>query len=104
MPGIQKIFIKGEHIIAEGSEGKSLYIIRSGRVEVYKQAKGKNVRLATLGPDEVFGEMSLIDNRYSKRTASVRALEDTKVVILDRKAFDEYMEQIPPGVYNLIQR
>ena len=104
MPGVRKKFIKGEVIIAEGTEGKTLFMIRSGKIEVSKQSKEGPVRLATLGPNEVFGEMSLIDERFSKRTATVRALEDTEVMILDRKGFDKYLEQVPPGVYNLIKR
>ena len=104
MPGIQKKFIKGQVIIAEGTEGKTLYLIHSGKVEVSKQGKQGPLRLATLGPNEVFGEMSLIDDRFSKRTATVRALEDTELTILDRKGFDHYLQQVPPGIHNLIKR
>ncbi len=104
MPSIEKKFIKGQVIIAEGTEGKSLYLIRSGKVEVSKQGKDGPMRLATLGPNEVFGEMSLIDDRLSKRTATVRALVDSEIMILDRNGFDKYLEQVPPGVYNLIKR
>ena len=104
MPSIEKKFIKGQVIIAEGTEGKSLYLIRSGKVEVSKQGKDGPMRLATLGPNEVFGEMSLIDDRLSKRTATVRALVDSEIMILDRTGFDKYLEQVPPGIYNLIKR
>jgi len=104
IPGVQKKFIKGQVIIGEGTEGKTIFLIRSGKVEVSKQSKERPVRLATLGPNEVFGEMSLIDDRFSKRTATVRALEDTVLMILDRKGFDRYIKQLPAGIHNLIKR
>ncbi|MBN2287929.1 MAG: cyclic nucleotide-binding domain-containing protein [Candidatus Glassbacteria bacterium] len=104
MPGIQKKFSKGQVIISEGTEGKTVFLIRSGKVEVSKQTKEGPIRLAALGANEVFGEMSLIDDRFSKRTATVRAIEDTEVMILDRKGFDKYLENVPPGVYKLIKR
>ena len=104
MPGVLKKYSHGEVIVAEGTVGKSLYIVRSGRVEVFKNSPKGPVQLATLGPNEVFGEMSLIDDRFTHRTASVRAVEDTEIVILDRKGFDNYLQQASPGIYNLIKR
>ena len=104
MPGLLKKYSRGEVIIAEGTVGKSLYIVRSGRVEVFKSTPNGPMQLATLGPNEVFGEMSLIDDRFSHRTASVRSIEDTEIFILDRKSFDNYLQQASPGIFNLIKR
>jgi CRP/FNR family transcriptional regulator, cyclic AMP receptor protein len=104
MPGIQKKYTKGQVVISEGTEGKTVFLIRSGKVEVSKQSKNGPIRLAVLGQGEFFGELSLIDDLYSKRTATVRALENTELMILDRKGFDKYLEGVPPGVYSLIKR
>lgn len=104
MAGVLKKFKSGEVIIAEGTVGKALYIIHSGKVEVTKSSKSGPVQLAALGPNEVFGEMSLIDDLYSHRTATVRALQDSEIIILDRKGFDAYLSQTSPGILNLIQR
>lgn len=99
-----KKFTRGEVIIAEGSVGTNVYIVRSGRVEVFKNSPGGAVQLATLGANEVFGEMSLIDERFSRRTASVRALEDSEIIILDRDGFDSYLKGTSAGISNLIKR
>ncbi len=104
MPGVLKKFSRGEAIIAEGTVGKSLYIVGSGKVEVFKNSPGGPVQLATLGPNEVFGEMSLIDDRFTRRTASVRAIEESEIIILDRIGFDNYLQQTSPGIFNLINR
>jgi len=104
MAGVLKKFKKGEVIIAEGTVGKSLYIVRSGKVQVIKNSPTGPVQLAVLGPNEVFGEMSLIDERFSRRTASVRALEDSEIIILDSHGFENYLKKASPGISNLIKR
>lgn len=104
MAGVLKKFTHGEVIIAEGSVGTNVYIVRSGRVEVFKNTPSGAVQLAVLGPNEVFGEMSMIDERFSRRAASVRALEDSEIIILDRKGFDAYLGNASPGISHLIRR
>jgi CRP-like cAMP-binding protein len=104
MAGVLKKFTHGEVIIAEGSVGVNVYIVRSGRVEVFKNSPGGAIQLATLGANEVFGEMSLIDERFSRRTASVRALEDSEIIILDREGFEAYLKGASTGISNLIKR
>ncbi len=51
------------HLIVEaGSEGDGAYLLVSGKVKVFlADEDGREVILGTLGPGEVFGEMSLID-------------------------------------------
>ncbi len=104
MAGVLKKFTRGEVIIAEGSVGTNVYIVRSGRVEVFKNSSTGALQLATLGANEVFGEMSQIDERFSRRTASVRAIEDCEIIILDREGFDNYLKGTSAGISNLIKR
>jgi CRP-like cAMP-binding protein len=104
MAGVLKKFTRGEVIIAEGSVGTNVYIVRSGRVEVFKNSTSGALQLATLGSNEVFGEMSLIDERFSRRAASVRAIEDSEIIILDREGFENYIKGASTGISNLIKR
>jgi CRP-like cAMP-binding protein len=104
MAGVLKKYLKGEAIIAEGTEGKAVFIIRDGQVEVIKQNPAGAVHLATLGAGEVFGEMSMIDDRFTKRTATVRAIEDSEIIVLDKKGFEHYLQQSSTGIFNLIKR
>ncbi len=103
MAGVLKKHLKGEVIIAEGTEGKAVFIIRAGQVEVSKQTPSGAVRLATLGPGEVFGEMSMVDDRFSKRTATVRAVDDCEIIVLDKQGFEHYLRQSSTGIFNLIK-
>ncbi len=90
-----KYFGRGEVLIEQGSEGESFFIIESGRVEVLvEQEEGRRpARVTVLGPRDFFGEMSLLAGE--KRTATIRALEDTRVVVLAREPFSEVIEENP---------
>jgi CRP/FNR family cyclic AMP-dependent transcriptional regulator len=66
----------GEIIITEGEPSNSVYLVISGKVEIFKNSNsGKLVVLAEQGKNTIFGEMTLIDGK--RRSASVKALEDT---------------------------
>jgi CRP-like cAMP-binding protein len=76
-------FAAGEVIVRMGDPGSTMYVVRTGRVSVVReQATGGEVALATLGPGEFFGELSIFDGE--KRSATVVATEDTSTVTLGR--------------------
>ena len=91
----------GAILVAQDDPGDALFVIFSGRVKVALFAdNGREVTLATLGPGEFFGEMSLFDGR--PRSASVVALDDTTVLTLTRDAFFEHLRQQPQTAVNLL--
>jgi CRP-like cAMP-binding protein len=76
-------FAPGEAIVKMGEPGSTLYVIRTGRVNVVReQASGSSVLLAVFGPGEFFGELSIFDGE--RRSASVIAVEQTETVTLGR--------------------
>lgn len=80
-----KVYRNHETIIRQGDLGNSMYVIQEGEVEILKVHDGKTVRLAVLGSGDIFGELSLFGN--DRRTATVRALGDVRVITVDRKIF-----------------
>ncbi len=76
----------GQDIVREGDVGQSLYIIRSGEVEVVKQgANGEPPTvLATLGPGDHFGEVAVFQR--VRRTATVRAKTRVELLHMRREA------------------
>ncbi|OGF50725.1 MAG: hypothetical protein A2231_05665 [Candidatus Firestonebacteria bacterium RIFOXYA2_FULL_40_8] len=84
---MRKTYKKGELILKEGDEGNEAYAVLSGRVEVYRLKDGKKVILGIIGKDQIFGEMSMIDE--VPRSANVVALEDTEVNAIGRSDFNE---------------
>lgn len=79
-------FNPGEVIIKENSFGSSAYILKSGSVDVTKKAKNRDIVLATLEAEEIFGELGLIDDR--PRSASVIAKTG---VIVDEIVRDDFL-------------
>eukprot|EP01063_Lacrimia_lanifica_P008101 TRINITY_DN1523_c0_g3_i1.p1 TRINITY_DN1523_c0_g3~~TRINITY_DN1523_c0_g3_i1.p1 ORF type:complete len:435 (+),score=171.54 TRINITY_DN1523_c0_g3_i1:393-1697(+) len=76
-------------IIREGENGDTFYIVEDGLVEVSTAEQGT---LSTLGAGCFFGELALI---YSQpRKATVRTLQTTHLVSLDRKSFRNYLGSI----------
>ncbi len=78
---MQKVkFQAGETIFAEGDPSDHCYKIVSGKVEITldvpgMMARGRKETVATCGPGEVIGEMSVIES--GTRSASVVAIEPT---------------------------
>jgi pilus assembly protein CpaE len=78
----------GTAIINQGDAGDALFIIEAGRCEVtVEESPGHSIVIAFLGPGDFFGEMALISEEV--RTATVRALEDCQLLVLDRKTLYE---------------
>lgn len=89
-----KLYAAGEEIFHDGDMGRHAYIIESGKVEVSVSTDGKKVVLAKLGEGELFGEMSMIDE--APRSATVMAIEDTEVVVMQRSRFQRPLEMQDP--------
>ena len=97
IPYIQVVqYRKGDTLFSEGDPGDFIAIIVSGLLEVKKRTefKGRQIVIATLKEGSFVGEMSLI-NEKEPRSATVRAREDSEVVVLDRKALDSINEKYP---------
>jgi len=71
----------GSDVVRQGEAGDAFYIVASGRLTTVVDGMPVNV----LGPGDSFGEIALL--RASLRTATVRALEDSRLVDLDGEAF-----------------
>lgn len=90
----RKFFSQGQVIIEQDDEGDFAYLIQSGRVQVYAQKDGVSVDLAILKTGDIFGETTMLFGE--PRTASVRALDDTTVIILTRQLIDEKVRKSDP--------
>ena len=95
-------FKKGATIIREGTTGSYAYLIVSGSVEVSKQIGDERLVLSRLVKGNIFGEMSLVDDK--PRSADVVAMEDTVVKIVTRERFETMLEQNPRGVIPLLKQ
>lgn len=89
----------GHVIFRQDDEGDAFYLVVRGAVVISRGG----TKLATLGPREGFGEMSILDRE--RRSATATAAEDTTLLTLDRDSFDQIIEQNPVvarGVYRVL--
>jgi len=90
-------------LMTVGQPGERVFVILSGTVKVYvDNARGSEVILALLGPGEIVGEMSLLDNLG--RSASVVTLEPSNVASMDRRLFWHRLNTVPQLMSNMVTR
>jgi CRP-like cAMP-binding protein len=81
-----KEFPQGTVLFREGEPGKEMYVVQSGRVHVSKQVGEVEKILATLGPGEFLGEMSILNNK--PRSATATCADACKLLVIDAKTFE----------------
>ncbi len=92
----------GDVIIREGERDDRLFILISGKVNVFKSyGTKKEKRLRTLEPPAYFGEIALIDELV--RSATVVALRDTRTLCLDKLNLDREIDRSPIIAKKLLQ-
>jgi CRP-like cAMP-binding protein len=79
----------GTVIFSEGDAGTEMFGVISGAVEL----RSGDTMLAKLGPDDVFGEMALVDS--SPRMATATALEDSELAVITRRHFLFLVHETP---------
>jgi CRP/FNR family cyclic AMP-dependent transcriptional regulator len=80
----------GTKIFQYGDAGDKLFIILDGKVRISRELAGMGEEaLAVLGPGEVFGEMSLIDE--APRSADARVHERCRLLVITKEEFDDLL-------------
>ncbi len=75
---IARIYRAGEIIIQEGDQERALYLLRTGKVAVFKGVGAARERLGAIEATNFFGEMSMINDE--PRSATVQAASEGVVV------------------------
>lgn len=98
----EKKFPKNSIIFSQDEEGDTFFFIVNGKVKIVIMSKdGREVILSTLGKNEFFGEMSLIDGL--PRSATVVAMEDTTLIFLKRNDFLAKLKEHPSMMITMMQ-
>lgn len=78
-------FHDGQVIIQEGTYGDWIYVVEEGAVEISKKVQDRQVVVTVLSKGEIFGELAFIAGM--PRTATVKAIGDTRVGVVDKDYF-----------------
>jgi CRP-like cAMP-binding protein len=90
-----------ETVFKEHAPGEGVFIILSGRVEIFSGgANGNNQPLAVLEKGEFFGELSLLDSE--KRSATARAIDDCRLLAFLRPDLQSLSKRNPQIGYLIL--
>lgn len=92
----------GEVICRQGDPADAFYILTAGAVKVYRNTPTGQERIyALLRPPQWFGESGLLG--YTMRSATVKAMEATRVSILAVSDFERFAAQHPSGALKVLR-
>lgn len=92
--GNKKTYAKDSVILVEEEVGTALFVIIKGKVKVSRSSNdGREVILSILSDSDFFGEMSILDGL--NRSATVVAIEDSELFIIQRKEFLDLLNKHP---------
>ena len=79
-------FADGERIVKQGDRGDEMYVVKAGKVRIFRESQGDETTLGVLEPGDYFGEMALFDSK--PRMANAAAVGDTEVRVVTKAEFE----------------
>lgn len=80
---------EGRDLVEQGATGHEGFVILAGKATVKRNGR----KVATLGPGDVFGELSLFDG--GPRSASVSAATPLTVLVIGQREFTAVLDEVP---------
>ena len=96
-----RTYPKDTMIFCESQPGQELYIIQKGSVKITKFVNDNEQLLALLKPGDIFGEMSLLEDK--PRSASAIAYEDAVLLAVNKANFKRMASTQPQIITRLTQ-
>jgi len=87
----------GKVLTEEGRQGHEFYLILDGQAAVRRNGK----KVATLGPGQYFGELSLLDK--GPRSATVVADTDMRLLVLGQREFNGTLDEVSGLAHKLLR-
>ncbi len=104
--GQVKRFTDAQVIFKEGTPGRIMYLLKSGRVRLTRESKkdGKKVTitLGILNKNDYFGEMAIFD--FGSRSATAIAMGEIIVKIITQKDLEVMIEESPRLAWLFLRR
>ncbi|MEO2083507.1 MAG: Crp/Fnr family transcriptional regulator [Desulfurobacteriaceae bacterium] len=88
-----KKYPKGKVIFTPSQKGEFFYILKKGKVKVFKTAKGKEQILKVFSKPAIFGEAASFTGSYFPAWAE--SLEESEVLVIPRKEFLNLLREDP---------
>ena len=91
----------GETLFEQGAEGRSMYIIESGHIDVYLERSAGRELIAEFNALDVLGELSLLEP--GPRSATAEARDETVLYEVLGDDFNLMLSQMHPAAYKIVR-
>src|SRR5262245_8067974 len=99
---VSKRIKRGTTMFSKGDQGTCLYAVCSGQVKItVRSGEGKDAVFNLIGPGQIFGEVALLDG--GQDTADAVAVQDTELLVIDRRDFIPLVHREPDVAIRLIE-
>lgn len=90
-----------EEICRRGDTGNQIFIIAKGKVSLHTDSdEGKELGFGFMGFGDIFGEIAILDG--GERTATVKAMEPTELLVLEKRDLMPFLEKNPGVAIQLL--
>ncbi len=97
---IKKSYLRGEVIFNPGEKGNHFFILKSGKIKIFKTSKGKEQIIKVFDKPALFGEAASFTGKNFPAWAE--AIEDSEVLIIPRERFLNLIKEDPEIGMNLL--
>lgn len=94
-----KTIHKGQSVFREGQPATVAYMLKQGKVTLYRVMRNKRVVLSSVLPGQIFGEEGLLKGQC--RTASAEAEEPCELIVVDTQVFSTMLLKCPAPLQRL---
>ena len=92
---------EGTTVFIENMPGESLFLVKKGTIRISRMfAEGDEKTLVVLGPEDIFGEMAVIDGL--PRSATARVAENAELISLNKKSLEQLCRDDAPLALKLV--
>ncbi len=92
----------GEILFRQGEAADRIYVVKSGKLEVFLMRDGREVKLGELGNEDFLGEMASIED--SAWGTCVRSRGEAHVITVDKKFFLRKFHEDPSFAFRILEK
>jgi CRP-like cAMP-binding protein len=93
--GLIRPIEEGAVLFHKGDIGHEMYVLLTGRMEIFDEGESGATHIAEFGPGELFGEMAMFESSH-ERSAGAVAVEHSQVLILSEEILNKFIEKKAP--------
>ena len=97
---IEKSYKKGSIIFTTGMKADGFYVLKSGKVKIFRSRGGKEQILKVFEPPSMFGEAGTFMGENFP--ANAEAVEDSTILYIPRKQFLSQMREDPDIAFKML--